>query len=336
MRRRELRILFIHNHPTSFALLDVESLQKRYRVTECYLRSRRINPVDIWRQVVAHDLVFGWFASWHTFLPLCFARLARKPSLLIIGGYDLANLPQIGYGHQRGGLKKWVSRITMRFATCLVTNAYYSQVEADRNARIPKEKVHVVYHGLPDPFGAMPQDARAPLALTVGNVERANLWRKGHEPFVRAARFLPEVEFALVGNWRDDAIEHLRGIATPNVTFTGRVDGATLLDYYRQASVYVQVSAHEGFGMSVAEAMLAGCVPVVTRTGALPEVVGDLGVYTRSQEPVDIARAIQAALNLPEHARRQARQHILDYFPLERRQKSLERLIDSLVSYQHA
>ena len=49
------------------------------------------------------DVVFGWFASWHTFFPITLAWLLRKPSVLIIGGFDTANMPDIGYGYQQGG-----------------------------------------------------------------------------------------------------------------------------------------------------------------------------------------------------------------------------------------
>jgi len=182
-----------------------------------------------------------------------------------------------------------------------------------------------------------PRSIRNPTAraLSVGNIDRSNLGRKGHEPFVRAAAFLPEAEFVLVGAWKDDAIDYLRRIATPNVSFTGRVDEKTLLDYYRRASVYVQASAHEGFGMSVAEAMLAGCIPVVTRAGALPEVVGEAGLYTRSQDPALLAQAIREALNEPDAARGRARQRILECFPLSKRQEAIEHLIDSLTGYRH-
>jgi glycosyltransferase involved in cell wall biosynthesis len=314
-----------------FVQLDLEILRQRYEVTEVYLKSWRVNPISLWEEVAAHHVVFGWFASWHAFLALLFARVLGRPSLLLIGGYDVAKMPEIGYGHQRGGLKKLVSRCDMRLATCLVTNARFSQNEAERNAGIPRERVHMIYHGLPDPFGSLPASPRAGMALTVGNVERPNIVRKGHEAFVRAAAYVPELEFVLVGNWKDDAIEYLKAIATPNVTFTGWVDNGRLLDYYRRASVYVQASAHEGFGLSVAEAMLAGCIPVVTPAGALPEVVGDAGLYLNSADPTYVAERIRAAHAMSERDRLFARERILNLFPMNKRAQMMERVIDGLV-----
>ena len=60
--------------------------------------------------------MFGWFASWHTFFPITLAWLMRKPSVQIIGGFDTANMPDIGFGYQQGGLRRWASRWIMRRA----------------------------------------------------------------------------------------------------------------------------------------------------------------------------------------------------------------------------
>jgi glycosyltransferase involved in cell wall biosynthesis len=319
------KILFVHNHPTQFVRLDLAELQKRYQVTEYYLPSRWLNPAAIWRQVKMHDLVFGWFASWHTCLPIQFARLLHKPSVLVIGGYDLANIPEIGYGHQRGGLKRWLSRRTMHSASCLITNSGYSQEEAVRNAGLKQSQVSAVYHGVPDPFGSLPQGPRARMALTVGNVDRSNLLRKGHEAFVLTAALMPDVDFVLAGAARDDAFDYLRAMATPNVTLTGR----------RKASVYLQLSRHEGFGLSVAEAMLAGCVPVVTRAGALPEVTGDSGIFVDAAEPAMIKQGIEKALDYSDEARASIRQRILDRFPIEKRGRLLDQLIRPLMNGHH-
>jgi glycosyltransferase involved in cell wall biosynthesis len=325
-------ILFVHNGGAQFVRLDLAELRKRYQVTECYVRSRWVNPATIWRQVRMHDLVFGWFASWHTFLPFVFARLSGKPSVLVVGGYDVANMPQISYGHQRGGIKKWVSRLTMRIATRLITFSNYSESEAERNASISKSQIRTIYIGVPDPFLSLPEGQRDRMVLTVGNVDRSNLLRKGHEAFVRTAALMPDVSFVLAGAWKDNAVEHLRAIATPNVTLTGWLSDESLGDYYRRASVYVQPSLHEGFGLSVAEAMLAGCVPVVSRAGSLPEVTGESAIFVDTPAPPVIARAIAEALTYPEEARGPIRQRILDEFPLEKRGQLLEQLIRPLMN----
>jgi glycosyltransferase involved in cell wall biosynthesis len=321
-----MRILFIHNHLSSFVRHDLEALRHQHEVTELCLSSRRVNLSGLWRQVKQHDLVFGWFASWHTFLPLLTARLQGKRSMLVIGGYDLANLPDIGYGHQCGGPKKWISRATIRLAGTLITNSNYSADEARDNAGLRNRRPHVVYHGVPSSSSCEPC-VRERLAITIGNVDRPNLWRKGLEPFVRAAAHLPDVRFVVIGAWKDDAIQHLRSVAGSNVEFTGLVDDTTLQSYCRRASVYVQASRHEGFGMSVAEAMLAGCIPVATRTGALPEVIGECGFYSESPAPRDIARAVEAALNAPETMRDDARQRIQIRFAPMRRQAALNELV---------
>ena len=135
--------------------------------------------------------------------------------------------------------------------------------------------------------------SRERMAMTVGHLVRNTLEQKGHRPFVRAAAELPDVRFVFVGKWHDDAIEVLRELAGDNVEFTGWVSDEELHDLYRRASVYVQASRHEGFGLAVAEAMLAGCVPVVMNVTAMPEVVGDAGVLIESQEPEAVAAGVQ-------------------------------------------
>jgi len=326
------KILFIHNALTEFVRLDLEELRKHFNVTERFEGSRALNPFQLWRQVKDHDLVFGWFASWHTVLPMQFAKLAGKPSVLVIGGYDVANMPAIGYGHQRGGVKKWVSRWAIRSAKRIVTNSDYSRDEIARNLGFTNGSVRRVFHGIPDRFGDLAVAARERIVLTVGNVNRSNLQRKGHEPFVRAAACLPDVKFVLAGAWQDDAIDSLRAIASANVEFAGRVSDHVLANLYRTSSVYVQASLHEGFGMSVAEAMLGGCIPVISKAGALPEVAGECGLVVDSIEPTAIAEAIERALGFPEGHRLACRQRILDDFPLEERGRNLEQVILALTN----
>lgn len=322
-------VLFVHSRKASFITVDRELLAQRYEIRDLYQPGRGGSPPGVLRAMRGCDAVVGWWASWHTFWPITLAWLLRRPSVLIVGGFDTANEPDIGYGYQQGGVRARLSRWIMRRADVLATNSAYSRDEIERNTGIAGDRVTVMHHGVPDPFGSLPEKPAEPLALTVGNVDRPNLERKGLRAFAEAAAELPEVEFAVAGRFVDGAGEELRAQAPPNLRLTGWVEEDELLDLYRRAAVYVQASRHEGFGVSVAEAMLAGCVPVVTRAGALPEVVGDTGVQVDvPAEPKAVAAATREALARGPAAGAAARERVLRQFSLDARAAALHDLVE--------
>jgi glycosyltransferase involved in cell wall biosynthesis len=324
------RLLFLKSRKASFIELDQRLLAERFDVHEIYQPGRFSDPRLVLRELLAADVIVGWWASWHTFLPFTLAWLLRKPSLLIVGGFDTAAEPEFNYGFQLGGPRAWLSRLTMRSARILMTNSEYSREEIRRNIGIPPEQVRLVYHGIPDislPAGE-PAPQR-PIALTVGIVDRTNLDRKGTRVFVQAAAHVPEVDFVVAGKVVPDAGAELERIATGNVRITGWLEDAELEALLQQARVYVQASKHEGFGVSVAEAMLARCVPVATRAGALPEVVGDSGILLDDDSPEAVALGVREALHLDLGDA--ARRRVLEHFSVEQRRAGLFALLDELV-----
>jgi glycosyltransferase involved in cell wall biosynthesis len=325
------RILYVHSRQASFIAIDREILADRFELEDLYQPGRLPNPIAVIGGVMRADLVFAWFANWHSFLPITLAWLLRKPSVLIMGGFDTANMPDIGFGHQRGGLRMHASRWIFRRAGRLITHSNYTLSEIERNTPIPASRVKVLHLGVPDPFGEdAPAKERA--ALTVGAIDRTTLVQKGQLPFVRAARELPDVSFVFAGKWLDDSVEGLRAQATANVEFTGWLSDEDLLALYRRSAVYVQASRHEGFGLAVAEAMLAGCVPVVMNVTAMPEVVGEAGVLIESQRPEDVAEGIRQALGLGPDAARRARERILTSFPMESRRSGILQVVDEALA----
>jgi glycosyltransferase involved in cell wall biosynthesis len=320
-----MRLLYVHSRKASFVAIDRRALETEYEVEGLYQPGRWPNPLKVVRGVLRADVVVGWFASWHTFFPITLAWLTRTPSVLIIGGFDTANMPDINYGHQQGGLRRHAALWVMRRAKRLVTNSNYSLEEIGRNTPLDTRRITVIHHGVPDPFGEASAGER--VALNVGAIDEGTLVQKGQIPFVEAAAHLPDVRFALVGKWLDDSVEQLRNRAGDNVELTGWASDEELLDWYRRASVYVQASRHEGFGLAVAEGMLAGCVPVVLEVTAMPEVVGEAGVFVSSQDPAEVADGVRRALEMGPEGGRRARERILTAFPLHRRGEELLRVV---------
>ena len=329
MKRR--RLLYVHSRKARFVAIDREILAERFEIEDLYQPGRLPNPLKVIGGVLRADVVFGWFASWHTFFPITLAWLLRKPSVQIVGGFDTANMPEIGYGYQQGGLRRWASRWIMRRAGRLLTYSDYNRSEIARNTPIPADRVTVVHLGVPDPFEEAPGEKER-LAITVGAIDRGTLVQKGQLAFVRAAGELPDVRFAVAGKWLDDAVDALRAAAPANVEFTGWLSDDDLRALYTRAAVYVQASRHEGFGLAVAEAMLAGCVPVVVNVTAMPEVVGDAGVLIDSQSPDEVARGVRRALELGPEAAAAARERILTNFPMKSRRDGILGVVEDALA----
>jgi glycosyltransferase involved in cell wall biosynthesis len=84
------------------------------------------------------------------------------------------------------------------------------------------------------------------------------------------------------------------GLSTA-VRITGEVSDASLSAHYAAARVFLSLSAHEGFGVPLVEAMAAG-VPVVARpAGAVAQTVGDAALVLEAGDPAYVAAALHRA-----------------------------------------
>jgi glycosyltransferase involved in cell wall biosynthesis len=274
-----------------------------------------------------------WFIVPSYALPAALlARLLGVRVAFVTGGYDIVSMPEIGFGALRVPLFRALLRLTIPLANLFLP---FSLSAAKQLRKYGKPaRMRVIYPGVdtafftPDP--AAPP--RRPLALTVSAVNSVTIQQKGLETFVRAAAHAPDIQWVLVGSALDDSITHLREIASPNVRFVDRfISTEELRALYRQASCYVQVSAHEGFGIAVAEAISCGSVPILTRRWSLPEVAADLATYVPLNDPEAVARAAVAASHAPDDLRLKLRERIVATFPLRRRERELTSALLALV-----
>lgn len=64
-------------------------------------------------------------------------------------------------------------------------------------------------------------------------------------------------------------------LSTNQVVLTGKVSDETINEYFSECDVYIQPSYEEGFCISIAEAMYSGLPVVGTKTGAIPDFIGE-------------------------------------------------------------
>lgn len=326
-----MKILFVHQGLSSFVKKDLDILSEKFNVKEFYFKSLK-DVFNLWRDIQWADISFSWFGKLHAFFAVLFSKILHKKSVVIAGGDDVVYAPEINYGMFSFWWKRWCPLFVYRYADLILPPSEFYNKSLLNNAKPNPQKVKVITHGFDySKFKMLNGKAKNKLVITVGGVTKETLSLKGLKLFVEAASFLPDIQFVLVGPHYDDSIFKLREIASKNVKFTGGVYGEDLIRIMSYATVYVQVSEYEGFGCSLAEAMLCECIPVVSRKTAIPTVVGPCGIYVDEPTPEDVAEKIKYALSLPHDHGKMARNRIIEEFPLNKRKTALLEIISKLV-----
>lgn len=94
------------------------------------------------------------------------------------------------------------------------------------------------------------------------------------------------------------ALEELRAALQLDdaIVFTGNVSDQEKAAHFEAADVYVSTSDHEGFGVTLLEAMHHDLPVVAYGSTAVPETMGDGGLCLDSKEPTRVAAAVHRVL----------------------------------------
>lgn len=335
---RRTRVLFVRAKEaseSSFINRDIDLLKKHFdvRVIDFVLDRHRLKESarTMWlmcRGLIWADVSFSWFAVWHARTTVRMSKIFQKKSIALVGGYEVASVPEIGYGAQLNPKSKPAVDYVLRNATKIVAGSEFTKNEILRCTTNPQNVVLILF-GI-DPERFKPGGSRENLVITVAVLHESNILRKGLAKFVQTAKYLPDMKFALIGKCVDDTTDKLTLLASPNVQFVGYVSEDELIKWCQRAKVYCQLSLHEGFGIALAEAMLCGCVPVVTNKGALPEVTGNAAIVVKDDEIKTVAAAITTAMS--SGSGEMAREQILAHFTMDKREAGLVRLIDEVAN----
>jgi glycosyltransferase involved in cell wall biosynthesis len=247
------------------------------------------------------DIVYIWFADYPALPFIVLAKAFGKPVVTNVGGWEVYAASDIGYGNQLNPVRGWATRFILRNSTACIcmSNAYKTIIETVE----PCSKVAVIPGWVDSDLCTAP---------------------------------LPEKHGVVTAICTRTFTSDLKGIPTFIKATTGmdatvivHIPRERLLEKFKSAKVYCQLSRTESFGMSLLESMACGCVPVVSDKDALPEVVGGCGLIVPYGDVEQTRLAIKSALGSGtadiEDVRKRA-----STFTRERKKESVIKLLEGL------
>jgi glycosyltransferase involved in cell wall biosynthesis len=256
--------------------------------------------LDVRRDARVRDARACFFPHWDV-------PMLRLPRRAVVTVHDLAHLrvPAAFSPLKTVVARAILGRVAARAARIVcVSHATARDVAAEFPAATPR--LRVVHNGVTARFAeaAGPAPLDGPYLLAVGN-------QKPHKNLVAAVRVLarlraeghPTLRLLVAGRQfdaRDGVLAMARdaGVADAVVSL-GEAGDATLQAAYAGCAAFLFPSRHEGFGLPLLEAMLAGAPVVASSTPAVAEVVGDAAPTFDPDDVAGMTAATRVVLELP-------------------------------------
>jgi len=329
-RKKNIKILFVGNRNSSFIKNDYRLLQKNFDVKPISMSCLSLTTylLKAFFLVKWADVVFCWFASIESFFPLLFAKLFKKKSIVVAGGYDCANEPEMDYGSFTNFREKIAAEYVFKNANVVLAVSKF--VKKQTLEKITPKQLKIIYNGVNiKKFES--KKTKDKIIVTIGQATQYKYKIKGLETFARASAHFPDYKFVIIGQKDECIYNKLKGI-NENLVFTGKIPHDRVLKWLQKARVYCQLSYIESFGLGLAEAMSCNCIPVVTDRGSLSEIVGDAGFYVSYEDEKGTVEAIKRALETSDQLGEKARKRILKLFNFEKRERDLTNFVEAFLS----
>jgi len=315
---------------SSFVRLDVSLLSDQFDVDVLSFSSLRkpkiLSTAFAMIKRLAREkisCIIMWFSVPHLApVIVLLAGLFRVKVVAIVGGFDVSYVPAIAWGEMGIWWKRLLQRFSLHSVDRILPFSNFSRTDALKYA--PANITSTLYPGI-DTSRYVPSGSKEDLIITTCNlINSFSIIQKGLDIFSKCAEALPNYEFLVIGgiDAEDSAAREFVRRASPNLKFTQRyISDEELLSLYQRARVYVQASAHEGFGIACAEAMACECIPVGTTNTSLLEVIGNAGYLVGYNDVPATVSAIQNA-SVSLHGA-EARKRVVENFTVDRRRSGL-------------
>jgi len=212
--------------------------------------------------------------------------------------------------------RAWLHSVNgMRFADRIIAVSSATAKDTTQILKINPTQITVIPNAVEPIFQPLPksevaafrqQQGIAPETLCLLNVG-ANHPRKNIDTILRAIAILkdkglPILFYKAGADFTAQQKQFIQACQlNSTVRYVGKPDKSTLVQFYNTAELLLAPSLHEGFGITLLEAMACGTPVVTSNTSAMPEVVGNAGVLVNPKSPDEIVAAIIHLYYDPTH-----------------------------------
>ncbi|MGE3609193.1 MAG: glycosyltransferase [Bacteriovoracaceae bacterium] len=329
------KILFVYNTKTTFTKQDLEILKSKYEVEELFISSffdalKRVSKLNL----SEYQLAYLWFGSLN-FFPIAFAAyFFGLPYVIVAGGYDVANVPEIKYGGgTHGPFSKFLRKFMFHGASKILSISVSNQHDLLGPMPEFKDKSELIFLGFNDPQKPLlPFNKKKNKMISIGAINSVTYERKGLRFFAQLSKLMPDWDFLMIGRYDEMTKSRLESLGGKNLRFSGFLSTE---DFYEEISVSkfnLQLSYHEGFGASVVDGALLGVYPIVFNIYSLPEVVGEDGSIVEFKN-VEAVKAEVLKINQQGYDPEALKKSYLKRFPYEARKEQILKILDTIHKY---
>ena len=351
---KKQHIIYSYTAKSPFVDKDLAILAERFEVRQfCFNSTNKRKLLLVFvhqfifliRHIFGAKLLVNQFAGLHSFLPVLFAKLFFKKSIVVAGGTDCVAFPSIRYGNFANPKILFFTRFSFKNTSVILpvhdTLVYTDYTYQDKDFEhqgikffIPelKTKTRVIHNGYDSNYwkrGNLAKDKNSFLTVVAYVNSRFTITLKGLDLYIELARKFPECTFTLLGGGNlhlTDKPENLKIIAN--------IWGEKLVALFSSHQFYVQLSVSEGFPNALSEAMLCECVPIVSSVGGMPDIVGANGFILNRKNTEGLFKLTELALSSPhlDELGKSARRKVEMNYTFEKRRANFLKVVEELLN----